>query len=130
MMRERMDFMMNALRGRLSSDLDKLVHRTDSPFIAPVTSFTLLPKFCMPQVEAYNWLKDLLDHLESFKTLMQLQGVADKIMCQAFLTMLKGPARIWFNRLTPNSISTFKELSVQFASHFIGGTGIRNPLRA
>ena len=27
----------------------------------------------------------------------------------------------WFNRLTPNSISTFKELSTQFASHFIGG---------
>ena len=42
-------------------------------------------------------------------------------MCRAFPTMLKGPARIWFNRLTPNSISTFKELSVQFASHFIVG---------
>ena len=35
--------------------------------------------------------------------------------------MLKGPARIWFSRLTPNSISTFKELSAQFTSHFIGG---------
>jgi len=42
-------------------------------------------------------------------------------VCQAFPTTLKGPARIWFNRLTPNSINTFKELSVQFASHFIGG---------
>ena len=35
--------------------------------------------------------------------------------------MLKGPARIWFSRLTPNSISTFKELSTQFVSHFIRG---------
>ena len=34
--------------------------------------------------------------------------------------MLKGPARIWFSRLTPNSINTFKELSAQFTSHFIG----------
>ena len=42
-------------------------------------------------------------------------------MCKAFPTTLKGPARIWFSRLTPNSISTFKELSAQFASHFIGG---------
>ena len=50
-----------------------------------------------------------------------MQGVADEIMCRAFLTMLKGLARIWFSRLTPNSISTFKELSAQFASHFIGG---------
>ena len=37
------------------------------------------------------------------------------------MTTLKGPARVWFSRLTPNSIGTFKELSVQFASHFIGG---------
>jgi len=61
-----------------------------------------------------------LDHLESFKTLMHLQGV-DKIMCRAFPTTLKGPIRMWFNRLTPNSIGTFKELSAQFALHFIGG---------
>ena len=45
----------------------------------------------------------------------------DEIMCRAFPTTLKGPARIWFSRLTPNSISTFKELSAQFALHFIGG---------
>ena len=52
---------------------------------------------------------------------MHLQGVPDEIMCRAFPTTLKGPARIWFSRLTPNSISTFKELSAQFSSHFIGG---------
>ena len=53
--------------------------------------------------------------------MMHLQGVADEIICQAFPTTLKGPARAWFSRLTLNSISTFKELSAQFASHFIGG---------
>ena len=35
--------------------------------------------------------------------------------------MLKGPNRIWFSKLKPNSIGTFKKLSAQFASHFIGG---------
>ena len=35
--------------------------------------------------------------------------------------MLRGPARIWFSRLTPSSINTFKKLSAQFTSHFIGG---------
>ena len=65
----------------------------------------------MPQVEAYNESKDPLDHLESFKTLMHLQGMANEIMCQAFPTTLKGPTRVWFSRLTPNSISTFKELN-------------------
>nr|XP_023925773.1 uncharacterized protein LOC112037193 [Quercus suber] len=42
-------------------------------------------------------------------------------MCKAFLTMLKGPARRWFSRMKPNSISTFKELSAQITAHFIGG---------
>ena len=111
MMKERMDFMINVLKGWVSSDLDDLVHRTDSPFTASVTSFPLSPKFRMPQVENYDESKDPLDHLESFKTLMHLQGVADKIMCRAFPITLKGPARVWFSRLTPNSISTFKELS-------------------
>ena len=42
-------------------------------------------------------------------------------MCRAFSTTLKGVARIWFSRLTPNSLSTFKELSAQFTAHFIDG---------
>ena len=121
MMKERMDFIMNALKGWVLNDLNKLVHRTDSPFIAHVTPFPLPAKFYMLQIEAYDGSKDPLDHLESFKTLMHLQGVADEIMGQAFPTTLKGPTRVWFSRLMPNSISTFKKLSVQFASHFIEG---------
>ena len=120
-MKERMDFLMNTLKGRVSSDLDDLVHRIDSPFTASVSLFPLPPKFRMPQVESYDGSKDPLDHLESFKTLMHLQGVADEIMCRAFPITLKGPARVWFSRLTLNSIGTFKELSAQFASHFIEG---------
>ena len=42
-------------------------------------------------------------------------------MCRAFPTTLKGFVRIWFRKLTSNSIGTFKELSAQFASHFIEG---------
>ena len=42
-------------------------------------------------------------------------------MFRAFPTTLKGAARVWFNRLTSNSISTFKELSSQFTAYFIGG---------
>ena len=48
MMKERMDFMMNALKGWVLNDLDELVHQIDSPFTAPVTSFPLLAKFRMP----------------------------------------------------------------------------------
>ena len=127
-MKEWMDFMMNALKGWVSNDLDELVHQMDSPFTTLVTLYPLSPKFCMLQVEAYDKSKDPLDHLESFKTLMHLQGVADEIMCRAFPTTLKGPAREWFNRLTPNSINTFKELSAQFALHFIKGHRYKNSI--
>ena len=96
---------MNALKGRVSNDLDDLVNRTDSPFTTSVNSFPLPHKFHMPQIDSYDGVKDLLDHLETFKTLMRLQGVANEIMCRAFPTMLKGAARVWLRRLTPNSIN-------------------------
>lgn len=75
----------------------------------------------MPQVETYDGSRDPFDHLESFKTLVNLQKVPNKIMCRAFPTTLKGPTWIWFSKLTPNTVSTFKELSGHFVTHFIGG---------
>ena len=106
--------MMNAFKGRVSNELNDLVNRADSPFTIPVNSCPLPQKFRMPHIESYNGVKDPLDHLETFKTLMHLQGVPDEIMCRAFPTTLRGATRIWFSRLTPNSINTFKELSAQF----------------
>ena len=50
MMKEKMDVMMNAIRERMSTNLDKLVWQTDSPFTAQVTSFPLPTKFQMPQM--------------------------------------------------------------------------------
>ena len=119
--KEQMEVMMNAFKGHVSSNLDDLVNRTNSPFTASINSFLLLHKFRMPQIDSYNKVKDPLDHLKTFKTLMHLQGVADEIMCRAFPMMLKGATRIWFSRLTPNSINAFKELNAQFTAHFIGG---------
>ena len=46
-MKEQMEVMMNALKGRMSSDLDDLVNRTNSPFTTSVNSFPLLHKFRM-----------------------------------------------------------------------------------
>ena len=112
---------MNALKGRVSSDLDDLINCTDSLFTTAVNFFPLPHKFRMPHIDSYDGVKDLVHHLETFKTLMHLQGVADEITCRDFPTTLKGVARIWFSQLTPNSVSTFKELSTQFIAHFIGG---------
>ena len=97
MMKEQVDLMMDALKGYVSSDLDDLVHRTDSLFTTFVNSFPLPQKFRMSQIESYDKAKDPLDHLETFKTLMHLQGVSNEIMCRAFPITLKGPVRIWFS---------------------------------
>ena len=61
MMKERMDFLMNTLKGRVSNDLDDLVHRTDSPFTTTVNSFLLPQKFRMPQIESYDGARDFQD---------------------------------------------------------------------
>ena len=76
-MKEQMEVMMNALKGRVSSDLDDLINRIDSSFTAAVNFFPLLHKFRMPYIDSYDRVKDPLDHLETFKTLMHLQGMAD-----------------------------------------------------
>ena len=41
--KEQMEVMMNTLKGCVSSDLDDLVNKTDSPFIESVNSFPLPP---------------------------------------------------------------------------------------
>ena len=52
---------------------------------------------------------------------MHLQGVLDEIMCRVFPTTLKGPTRVWFNKLPPNTITSFQELSKLFVNNFVGG---------
>ena len=79
-------------------------------------------------METYDKSRDPLNHLKSFKTLMHLQGVTDEIIYRAFLTTLKGPAKVWFSKLTPNIVSTFKELSKYFVTHFIGGQRYKRSL--
>ena len=93
-MKEQMKVMMNTFKGRVSSDLDDLVNRTNSPFTASVNFFPLPHKFRIPQIDSSDGVKDPLDHLETFKTLMHLQGVADEIMCRAFPMTLNDAARI------------------------------------
>lgn len=59
---------------------------------------------------------------------MHLQRVPDEIMCRTFPTTLKGPARVWFNKFTLNIVSTFKELSGHFVTHFIEGQRYKRSL--
>ena len=91
-MRKVMDKMRENIRR--ANPVEDLVHRTDSPFTASINSHPLPPKFKMPSLDSYDGMCDPFDHIATFKTTMHLQGVPDEIMCRAFLTILKGPARV------------------------------------
>ena len=101
--------------------VDDLVHRTDSPFTTSINIHHLPPKFKMPSLDSYDGTHDPFDHIATFKTTMHLQGVPNEIMCRAFPTTLKGPGRVWFSKIPPNTVSSFKELSKLFVKNFIRG---------
>ena len=115
------------VKGRAPDTMDTLVQQTESPFTAEVLRYPLPAKFRMPQVEAFDGAKDPVDHLNTYKNQMELHGYQDPVRCRAFATTLKGPALAWFNRISPSSISSFRELSIAFVSHFIRARTYRKP---
>ena len=119
--------MKEVVKGRALDSMNTLVQQTESPFTAKVPHFPLPAKFRMPQIEAFDGAKDPVDHLNTYKNQMELHGYQDPIRCQAFAIMLKGPALAWFNRLPPSSISSFRELTIAFVSHFIGARTYKKP---
>ena len=81
----------------------------------------------MLQIEAFDGAKDPVDHLNTYKNQMKLHGYQDLVQCRAFAITLKGPALAWFNKLPPSSVSSFRELSIAFISHFIGARTYKKP---
>ena len=119
--------MKEVVKGRAPYTMDTLVQQTESPFTAEVLHYPLPAKFRMPQVEAFDGVKDPVDHLNTYKNQMELHGYQNPVRCRAFATTLKGPTLAWFNRLPPSSITSFRELSIGFVSHFIGARTYRKP---
>ena len=126
MMKE-MDELKSAMKDKGGENLDGMIQRTDSPFTNEVLNRPLPPKFCLPQLNSYDDAKDPLNHIESFKTLMLLQMTPDEVMCRAFLTTLKGAARVWFSKIPLGTIVDFEQLSKGFVRHFIGGQRHKKP---
>ena len=126
-LQQELNRMREVVRGRAPDTMDTLVQKTESPYTAEVLHFPIPAKFRMPQVEAFNGIRDPVDHLNTYKNQMELHGYQDPVRCRAFAITLKGPALAWFNRLPSLSISSFRELSIAFVSHFIGARTYRKP---
>ncbi|GFY94785.1 hypothetical protein Acr_10g0001700 [Actinidia rufa] len=100
--------------------VDTLVRQTDLPFTERVLRARISSKFKLPtQLGIYEGKTDPMDHLDSYKSLMSLQGCSDEVMSRAFSATLTGPARSWFRKLSPGTIDSFGELSRLFVANFM-----------
>ena len=106
---------------RRANPIEDLVHKTDSSFMASINGHPLPSKFKLPSLDSYDGTCDPFDYIATFITTMHLQGISDEIICKAFPTTLKGPARVWFSKIPPNLVSSFEELSKLFVNNFIRG---------
>ena len=127
-MRKEMDKLRNAIKEKTDRSLDRMVKAIDSPFTTVVLECPMPSKFRLPQLEPFNWLKDLQDHLNTFKTTLGLQQSPDEILCRSFPTTLKWAAREWFTKLSTLSIDNFEQLSNTFSCHFVGGQRPKRPV--
>ena len=98
---------------------------TDSPFTAAILECPMPLKFFLPQLEPFNELKDPLDQLNTFKTILGLQQPPNKILCRSFPTTLKEAVREWFMKLPTSSIDNFEQLGNYFLCHFVGGQRLK-----
>ena len=119
--------MKEAVKVRAPVSMDALVQKTESLFMAEVLHFPLPTKFRMPQIEAFDRMKYPLDHLNTYKNQMEFYGYQEPVRCRAFAITLKGSTLVWFNRLPPGLVLSFKELSITFVSHFIRARTYRKP---
>ena len=89
-MREQMKEMKSQVKAKAARNLDMLVHRSESPFTKRMDEYPLPAKVKVPQLETFDGFKEPFDYLDSFRTIMRLQGVSDEIMCRTFPTNLRG----------------------------------------
>nr|POE95446.1 hypothetical protein CFP56_01489 [Quercus suber] len=78
-MRKELDEVKNAMKGKIIINLDGMIKKIDSPFTASVLECPLPPKFHLSQLEVYYGTKDPLDHIEAYKTILNLQQILDKL---------------------------------------------------
>ncbi|GKV18281.1 hypothetical protein SLEP1_g28686 [Rubroshorea leprosula] len=85
------------------------------------TNITLEPYpagFKIPQLETYDGTKDPDDHLHPFYSCMQAQNASNVLMCKIFPSTFRSNAGTWYYSLPPRSISSYTEMTSDFATKF------------
>ena len=104
------------MEGRKSSN-DYDFH-TIQPLSQYILDQPIPSRFKIPQVDPYDGSTNLIDHLESYKALMMIQGATDALLCIGFPATLQKATCVWCSGLQSKNIYSFRQLEHSFAAHF------------
>ncbi|KAL5579233.1 hypothetical protein UlMin_011675 [Ulmus minor] len=105
-----------------------LLEETESPFSEDIRAAPMPPRLKLPDLK-YDGTGDPAEHLETYKSWMELNSATNAFQCRAFVITLTGIARRWFRTLRPGSIFSFCQLSESFVSQFAVNKVQRKPAR-
>nr|GEW23142.1 reverse transcriptase domain-containing protein [Tanacetum cinerariifolium] len=90
------------------------------PFIPRIHNFKSSRKTRMPNnVKTYDGTEDPEDHLKIFQATAQVERWAMPTWCHMLNSTLIGAARVWFDKLPPESIDGYKGLKTAFLAYFM-----------
>ena len=76
--------------------------------------------FKMPQIKPHDGKTDPLDHIETYRTWMNVRRASASLKCQAFPLTLTSAACQWYRSLKRGTIGSFNQLKGEFLGWFIG----------
>ncbi|KAL5553184.1 hypothetical protein UlMin_040585 [Ulmus minor] len=105
-----------------------LLEETESPFSEDIRAAPMPPRLKLPDLK-YDGTGDPAEHLETYKSWMELNSAMNAFQCRAFVITLTGIAQRWFRTLRSGSIFSFRQLSESFISQFTVNKVQRKPAR-